>query len=233
MKETFLILDTETTIEGENMPNQSVFDIGWTISDREGNILKTRSYIVKEFKYQALHRRKAFLVDSGAVSSQVYFTKLLDNTIKVMEWQYIMGQLKRDCIKFNVEFIGAYNLGFDKRVIEKTSFFFSGKEFDFFDNYFLIDLYHVSAYTILSTEKYKKFAKEHGLYTEKGNIQTGAEPCFKYLTNNLNYIEEHTAFQDSYDETIILHKLLNQKEKIELHAFSINQQAWRIVNEKD
>lgn len=233
MNETFLILDTETTIKGENMPNQSVFDIGWTISNRQGETICERSYIVEEFKYQALHRKKAFLLDSGAVDSRVYFTKLLNKEIKVLSWNNIIAQLKRDCKKYNVAFIGAYNLGFDTRVIAKTDFFFKGKDFTFFDDFFLIDLYHVCAYTVLNTDDYREFAQHNNLITDKGNYMTGAEPCYKYLFNELDYIEEHTAFKDSMDETRILHHILNQKEKIDLHAYSINQQAWRIVNSEN
>ena len=67
MQETFLILDTETTKEGEGMPYQSVFDIGWAISDKEGNILVERSYMVEQFKFQALNKKRAFLIDENVV----------------------------------------------------------------------------------------------------------------------------------------------------------------------
>lgn len=227
----FLILDTETTIQGENMPNQSVFDIGWCISNRKGEILKKRSYMVKEFKDQALHKKKGFLLDNEQVNTSIYFQKLLDKKMIVASWNNIMSQLKKDCKNYSIEFIGAYNLAFDKRVIEKTDFFFKGKDMDFFDDFFLIDLYHACAYTVLNTDEYKEYAKTHNFITDKGNIQTGAEPCYKYLFNELDYIEEHTGLSDAVDETRILHALLNQKEHIDIHAYSINSQSWRIVNE--
>ena len=78
MKETLLIIDTETTKEDYNMPNQSVFDIGWTISNRQGEILQTRSYIVEEFRLQALEKKKAFLIDSEVVDKATYITKILN-----------------------------------------------------------------------------------------------------------------------------------------------------------
>lgn len=233
MQETFLILDTETTKEGEGMPYQSVFDIGWAISDKKGNILIERSYMVEQFKFQALNKKRAFLIDENVVDGKIYFTKLLEKRIIVSKWANIIGQLKKDCKKYNVAYIGAYNLGFDTRVIAKTHFFFSGKDFDFFDNFFLIDIYPVAAYTVLNTPEYKEFAKTHNLLTEKGNYQTGAESTYKFLFNDTSYIEEHTALQDSIDETKILHCLLNQEKEIPIHAYSINPQAWRIVNEEN
>lgn len=230
MLETFLILDTETTIEGDNMPNQSVFDIGWVISNRKGETLVKRSYIVEEFKYQALHKKKAFLIDNGSVSVNTYFEKLLRKEMKVAKWQYIASQLVKDCNKYNVEYIGAYNLAFDSRVISKTHEFFQGKEFLLFEEKFLIDLWHTCAYTILNTDKYKAFAHEHGLFTDKGNFKTGAETTIQYILNDTSYIEEHTGLQDAIDETMILHHLLNNVDYIPLHAYTINSQSWRIVN---
>lgn len=231
MKQTFLILDTETTIKDENLPMQSVFDIGWTISNRQGEILKTRSYLVHEFYHQAVLERKGFLIDNGFMSENLYIEKLKKGEIKLSLWKNIIAQLKRDCKKYDVEFIGAYNLGFDTRVIAKTDFYFKGLDFDFFDDFFLVDLYHVCAYTVLNTPDYKEFATENNFITDKGNFKTGAESTYRYLFD-LDYIEEHTAMKDSLDETKILHHVLNNTDDIPLFSYSINSQSWRIVNEK-
>ena len=227
---TFLILDTETTKEGYNMPNQSVFDIGWVVSNRQGETLCQRSYMVEEFRLQALEKKKAFLIDSEVVDKATYITKLLNREMVVASWKAITTQLVKDCKKYGVEYIGAYNLAFDMRVISKTHEFLLGKEFLLFEEKFLIDLWHTCAYTILNTEKYKEYARTHNLITEKGNFQTSAESTIKFIKNDASYIEEHTALQDSIDETMILHHLLNNVEYIPLHAYTINSQAWRIVN---
>lgn len=227
----FLVIDTETTKEGNNMPIQSVFDIGWTISDHTGNILAKRSYIVQEFKYQALHKKRAFLIDENVVNGKIYFTKLLNREMIVASWSRIIAQLKKDCKKYQVEYIGAYNLSFDMRVIAKTHAFLSGKDLEFFDDFFLIDIYPLSSYIILNTPEYKEFALKHNLLTEAGHYQTGAEVTYRFLFNELEYIEEHTALQDTIDETRILHTILNRDEIIPIHAYSVNSQAWRIVNE--
>lgn len=233
MLENFLIIDTETTVKTKEVDAQTVFDIGWTISNREGKIFKVRSYVVQQLHYIAVVKKKGFLIDSGQVKQETYTRKISDLYMKQLEWSSIIGQLKRDIKKYNVEFIGAYNLGFDKRVIEKTHFFFTGKDLDLFDKYFLIDLYPACAYTILNNDNYKEFAKKHNLVTSVGNYMTGAEPCYKYLFDDLEYIEEHTAATDSIDETKILHKVLSLPQLIPLQAFNINGQAWRIVNRQD
>ena len=128
MKETFLVIDTETTKEGYNMPNQSVFDIGWAISNRQGEILQTRSYMVEEFRLQALEKKKAFLIDSEVVDKATYITKLLNKEMKVVNWKSIIAQLTKDMNKYNVEFVSAYNLGFDFVGCEIDKDYFKAQE---------------------------------------------------------------------------------------------------------
>ena len=225
----FLIIDTETTKAGENMENQSVFDIGWTISDPHGNFIKTRSFIVHEFLSEAIHKKKAFLIDNETVSQELYIKKLNDKYMIAKEWTKIISLLKSDLKKYQVEYLGAYNLSFDKRVIEKTDFFLTGREMTLFDDYFLIDIYPVATHSILNTDEYRAFADKHNLKTEKGNYQTGAEATYRYIFNDLDYIEEHTACTDSIDETKILHYILKHSDTIPLEAYKINPQAWRMV----
>lgn len=232
MQENFLIIDTETTTKGENMPFGSVFDIGWTIANRQGQTLCERSYIVKEFSFQALNKRKAFLIDNGFISERVYLDRIVQGSTKAVEWKSVISQLKKDCNKYNVEFIAAYNLTFDFNVINKTHFFLSGNELDFFENYFLIDIYQACCYTVLNTEKYKKVATEQGWVSDKGNYLTKAETTYRYLFNKFYYIEEHTALSDTKDEKEILFYLLDNIKNIPLQAYKMNSQAWRLVNEE-
>ena len=229
----FLTIDTETSVRGKDLPCQSVFDIGWTIANQKGETLVKRSYLVKEFSHSCITMRKGFLLDSGQVEQGIYLRKIANGSMKIAGWSAIMGQLKKDSKKYSVEYIGAYNLGFDMRVISKTNFYFTEKDFDFFDNFFLIDLYNVACSTVLNNPEYKEFAKKNGFVSEKGNFLTKAETTYKYLFDEIEYVEEHTALSDCEDEQKILFAILNSPETIPLKAYRINPMAWRIVNEEN
>lgn len=225
----FLTIDTETSVKGKGLPYQSVFDIGWTIADRQGNTLVKRSYLVKEFSHECLTMKKGFLIDNGQVEAGIYLRKIARGEMKIVSWSNIIAQLRKDTKKYEVEYISAYNLGFDMRVIAKTHFYFTGKDLDFFDSFFLIDLYNVACSTVLNSQEYKNFATENNFISDKGNFLTKAETAYKFLFNELGYIEEHTALSDCIDEQKILFYILENAE-IPLLSYKVNPMAWKIVN---
>lgn len=58
--------------------------------------------------------------------------------------------------------------------------------------------------TIAQYAKYKKFCAENGYYTASGNCRMTAEICYRFISGNNEFIEEHTALSDSEIEAEIL-----------------------------
>lgn len=76
---------------------------------------------------------------------------------------------------------------------------------------------------------YIKFAKTNGLQSEKGNLQTSAEACYKYLKNKLDFVEEHTGLEDVKIEVEIMAKCFATHKKLDT---SINSRCWQIPQVK-
>jgi NAD-dependent SIR2 family protein deacetylase len=59
---------------------------------------------------------------------------------------------------------------------------------------------------IISTENYKEFCKTNGFMTKhkRPQPQKKAETLYRYLTNNIDFVEEHTGLEDSLIELEIL-----------------------------
>jgi hypothetical protein len=57
-------------------------------------------------------------------------------------------------------------------------------------------------------EEYQAFCETNKLFTESGNYSTSAETLFRYITQNLEFEEEHTALADSLIEFEILRTCL-------------------------
>ena len=51
-------------------------------------------------------------------------------------------------------------------------------------------------------------------YTAKGNIKTNAEKVFQYITQNFDFIENHTALDDSIIESQILARIFKSTSKL-------------------
>ena len=95
----------------------------------------------------------------------------------------------------NVDCVCAHNSSFDfcRTFVREC---IKDKEF--------IDILFAFYDTIGQYAKYKKFCAENGYYTAKGNCQLTAEVCYRFLTNDTSFIEEHTALADSEIEVEIL-----------------------------
>lgn len=63
-------------------------------------------------------------------------------------------------------------------------------------------------------DNFKTFCEKNGYFTESGNYSTTAECIYRYLANNTDFIEEHTALSDSQIEADILYYCLQKGGEI-------------------
>ena len=101
-----------------------------------------------------------------------------------------------------VEAVYAYNSPFDERVINFNCDWF--KCMNPLDDMPIYDIRGYVHKTIAFESDYQRFADENMLYTDAGMYSTSAENIYRYLINDANYLESHTALADCYDELRIL-----------------------------
>ena len=226
-KDMFLVLDTETLGWSPERPdlNQKVFDLGYKIIDKDNKEYSKGSFLVSEYYWQII-KSHAFYQDKLN-----YYKKYVKTGYsKVASYSEIIELLEHEIEVYDVDYLVAYNLGFDIRVLRKTYHALTGSDRLIFDNLVHFDLYHVACQTILNTPKYKKWASDNyykHLNLETFNFKTGAESCYSYLINEPDYIEEHTALSDVEIECEILVRAIKTTKK---YSHEINSQSWRIVN---
>ena len=119
----------------------------------------------------------------------------------------------------NVTCVCAHNTSFDfcrtfvRECIEGMEFF--DIMFAFFD-------------TIGQTKKYNQFCAENGYYTASGNCRITAEICYRFVTNDISFIEEHTALADSLIEAEILRACWATHKKFTRNAHKGDYRAKQI-----
>ena len=133
--------------------------------------------------------------------------------------------------EYGVKKVGAYNMGFDKRALNNDVRYctksFCRWFFPYGTEYFCI--WNMACQVLLNTTSYIKFALENGFVSEKGNIITNAECCYKFLTKNVDFEEEHTGLADVEIEMQILAKCFATHKKMNQ---DINCACWRIPQRK-
>lgn len=202
-KRNILVLDTETL----GVYDARVYDLGYVIGNSVDGIIKARDYLSREvFDNPALMKTAYY-----ANKLPIYEERLADGYCKVMKWAYILRILARDIKKYKVDGIYAYNSMFDARSIAKTCEAYGIKTNPTADG--IIDIYHgITDPHITKTEDYINFCQANGLMTKhkKPRPQAKAETLFRYLTNQTDYVEEHTALEDSKIEFKVLLFILNK-----------------------
>lgn len=190
-----LVLDTETT----SLDKPFCYDISWVIYDTENNA--TVHYRVNVVE-QIWHNLPLFESAYYKEKRQKYILMMRRHEAIMEKWGNIMRKLARDIEKYEITEVYAYNSPFDDKTIAYNCDWF--KTLNPLDNVAVYDIYGYASEFITGTSVYKTFCENNNLFTDKGNYQGNAEAVYKYITNNVDFIEEHMGIFDSKIETEIL-----------------------------
>lgn len=216
-----------------------IYDLGWQVIDRKGNVFLRRSFLISEvFGVPSIFDTAYY-----ASKRPIYLEKLKKDEIILTDWKTATAQLVKD-LKI-VEAVGAYNSMFDyKKAIPFTERYikalyspdfykwqskqerichniavgkdnqnnkeFNGEIFYFRGrSYPLFDLWGLSCKYLLNNEEYKTQCKTNDWKTASGKYyKTSAETTYRFITNNDEFIESHTAIEDAIIESEIFIKIL-------------------------
>ena len=68
--------------------------------------------------------------------------------------------------------------------------------------------------TIVKQKLYIKFCEEHGFCQKNGKPRATAEILYRYITNDIEFEEEHTGLADVLIEKEIFAKCMRQHKKM-------------------
>lgn len=210
MDKNIIVLDTETV----GTKNRHLLDIGYIIINFNGNefkVIKEFNCLVSEVIDNVYFMENDTFIDNEKYSH--YLNMLKKGTIKKHKLKTVFNMIEKDMKKHKVEYMFAYNSGFDSGVFKSESEYNSLK--NPFDNIQVVDLWALSCKYIVSTQDYYDWAiKNNQLTASRLYISSGVESVIKYLSSNLEFEEEHRALSDSRFEFIILQELFKRGANI-------------------
>ena len=219
---TIATLDTETVgLEGH------VYDIGYVIHNKRGEIALERNWLVEENFTNPKKMMGAFYAGKHFTH---YARMLQDGEIRLTPWAEIVGTMRADFLAHGVDVVAAYNAGFDFRVLRQTHADLGGEGAILQQPVKILDIWQFACETKLSQKAYANIARSQGWISPAGNIKTGAEFAHRYCSGDLSFIEDHTALSDARIEVAILAECFKQKRRVPYGI--VNAQPWRIVNGK-
>ena len=199
-----LTFDTETT----SLDKPFCYNIGYVITNVENGVtLLEKDFVVE----QVWHNPMVFASAYYASKRPLYVKAMKAKKTKMNKFGYICQELARDISKYNIEYAFAYNSNFDEKVFNFNCDWF--KCINPFDNVTIRDI-RGFVHHFLINENYKNFCEKNQKFTENNNYSTTAETVMQYISENISFVEDHTALSDSKIETTILLYTLNKGAKI-------------------
>lgn len=217
----YLVLDVETANTTEDA---LVYDLGFAVCDRKGNIYAKWSLIVND----------VFFEHKELMKSAYYAEKLPQyyKGMKTGEWQVVSLYKAREIIKrvitdYKIEMVLAYNASFDYNALNTTQRYITKSKYRYFLPYGVKVgcIWAMACQTILCQKSFLRWAVANDMVSASGNIKTSAETVYAYLSGNKEFEESHTGLKDVEIEAYIFAQCMRQHKKM---SKKINRFCWRI-----
>ena len=194
-----MIFDTETT----SIEKPFCYNIGYVIVNADTyDVVMERDFVCE----QVWHNPMLFTTAYYSDKKDMYISRMRQRQIKMEKFGYICQQMIRDIKAFEITQAYAYNSNFDERVFNFNCEWFKCN--NPFDNVKILDIRGYFHNVI--DDNYKEWCERNEKFTESGHYSSTAESVYQFLTNDLDFEEEHTALADSEIETSILFYCVNK-----------------------
>lgn len=213
-------LDTETCngimVDDKLDLSQSlVYDIGWAVTDRKGNIYETKSFVIYEiFVGMKDVMRSAYYAEK----IPRYWEDIKSGRRRLVSFYTMRNELLNDMAKYNCNTVFAHNAGFDLRALNTTERYITKSQYRYFFPYGTIiwDTLKMANDTIVKQKSYTKYCDNNSYKTKHKppRNRATAEILYRYITGNNDFEESHTGLEDVLIETEILAHCFRQHKKM-------------------
>lgn len=219
-----LIIDTETCpldrdLEDVDPFNMWVYDIGYQIADKRGNVYLERSFVNADI---FLNEKIAMTSSYYAKKIPKYWEDIKAGKRTLTSFYNIRKQIIEDMKMYNVKEVYAYNMRFDYNTLNNTQRWLTKSAYRY---YFpkgtkICDIMKMANDVVKNTPTYQRFCIENGFLTKNGRVQMKAETVYRYILQDTDFIESHTGLEDVKIETIIMAYCYRKHKKMRQALFS-------------
>lgn len=219
-----LVIDTETCpldrdLEDVDPFNMWVYDIGYQIVDKRGNVYLERSFVNADI---FLNEKIAMTSSYYAEKIPRYWEDIRAGKRTLTSFYNIRKQIIEDMKMYNVKEVYAYNMRFDYNTLNNTQRWLTKSAYRY---YFpkgtkICDIMKMANDVIKNTPTYQRFCIENGFLTKNGRVQMKAETIYRYILQDTDFIESHTGLEDVKIETIIMAYCYRKHKKMRQALFN-------------
>ena len=204
-----MMLDTETcNIRNDengklDMRDVLVYDKGWEVIDKHGNVYEKKSYIAKEI----------FFGMSDVMISAYYANKIPKYLEEIAKGERVVAsfyEIRKDFLdtmkRYETNIVCAHNARFDYNALNTTQRYLTKSKYRYYFPYGteVWDTLKMARSVVAKTPTYKRFCEENGYITKNNQVRLTAEILYRYITRDNEFVESHTGLEDVDIERQIL-----------------------------
>ena len=198
-------LDKILIFDCETINTKFIYDMGYIIAEKTECGLYA-PILEKQYIIEQMYQNKvAWESDGYKKKRKKYISLMRGKKAKQTKFGHALRGLKADIKNYNVEGWGAYNVSFDTNAMKFMCDYF---ELNYpFEELNKFDIEGM-ANTIHATNDYQTMCANYGGITPAGFVSTNAENTYRFVSDDIEFIEEHTSLEDCKIELDILNKSL-------------------------
>lgn len=191
MTEKFMVFDTETT---NDIDCPIMYDFGFAIIDKNGNIYRKGSFIVADVFLDKELMESAFFAEK----IPMYWEQIKRGERELKRLANIRKIVLDTMKEFNIKIVMALNTRFDYRSTATTQRYMTNSKCRYFFPYGteFWDILKMAREIFSVDENYCAFCTENNFLTKNGKNKYTAEILYRYLTDDISFEESHTGLED-------------------------------------
>lgn len=210
IKMKVMILDTETT---NNMDDPIVYDIGFVITDENGEIYEKRSYVIADTFLDKELMENAYFKDK----IPMYWEDIKNGKRELKRFSNVNFIIRNIMKKYNIKVVCAHNARFDYISTNTTKRYITSSKFRYFFPYGteIWDTLKMSKEIFSDDISYRNFCLDNGYITKNRQNRYTAEIIYRFISNDNSFEESHTGLEDVLIEKDIFVYCLQKKPDID------------------
>ncbi len=224
MKNRLMVLDSETCnilkLDKVMPGNNLAYDIGYSVIEpATESIICEKSYIVREIFFGEMERMQSCYY---AEKLPRYFKDIAEGKREIMSLCGILMDIIKTARRENVVAIVAHNARFDVDALNTTFKWLYGFGCQVLGDFEIWDSMKM-AKTFADRPTYRKFCEDNGFMTKHATPRPRmtAEILYRFITGNMDFVESHTAFEDTTIEREIVFKAYRTHYKMERVLYEV------------
>lgn len=209
-KSYFITFDTETA---NSLECPLMYDLGFAVHDKQGNIYETFSLVIADVYYDEKELMKSAYYVNKIPQYEIGLKTGQRKIVSVETAKRILANTAR---KYNVKAIIAHNARFDYRSTSTTIRYITKSKIRYFLPYGvpLWDTLEMAKSVVKNKPTYKNFCEKKGYLTKNGQVRLTAEILYQFISGKEDFIEQHQGLEDVLIEKEIFQYCVRQHKSM-------------------